>query len=208
MTSAPKSQRVSRNIFGNDRTCADIRAIAHAHGRDQRRIAADKNPFADSRGIFVHAVVVARNCAGADIRAGPHARVAQIGQVHGFDAFAEHALFYFHEISHARVFFQARAIAEMRERTNLRSARKVAGNHHRVRLDEHVVFKHSVRQDAAGANRAACADARLSQQLHARLDARIGADGDFRIDQDRFRHLDGHARIHDGRSFPATIFPA
>jgi len=149
----------------------------------------------------VHAVVVASDGARADVRARADARVAQVRQVHGLDAFAENALLHFHEISHARVFFQARAVAEMRERPDLRPAREVARNHHRVRLDEHVVFEHGVSQHAAGANRAARADARFSQELHARLDARVRADGDFRIDQHRLRHLDRHARIHYGGAF-------
>ena len=74
----------------------------------------------------------------------------------------------------------------------------------RVGLHEHVVFEHGVGQHAAGADRAARADARFSEKLHARLDARVRADDDVGIDQDRLRQFNRHARVHDGGALAAA----
>ena len=63
----------------------------HANRRNQRRIAADENAIADRGRVLRRAVVVAGDRPRADIRISSHRRVAQIGQVHGFRAFAHHA---------------------------------------------------------------------------------------------------------------------
>src|SRR5579862_818056 len=121
LLAARKAQRVGWNVFRDHRAGSDIGAIAHAHGRDERCIAADEDALADGRGILVHPVVVASNCAGADVRAAADVRIAKVGEVHGLYAFAKHALLHFDKVAHARVFLEARSVAEMRERAGLRS---------------------------------------------------------------------------------------
>ena len=67
LAAARDSQSVGRNIFRDRRTRGDVRAIADAHGRHQRGIAADENFVPDGRWIFVKAVVVAGDGAGPDV---------------------------------------------------------------------------------------------------------------------------------------------
>ena len=79
-----EAKGIRRNILGDDRARSDVGAIAHAHGRDERGIAADENALADGRRVLVDAVVVASDGAGADVCAAADARIAQIGEVLGF----------------------------------------------------------------------------------------------------------------------------
>ncbi len=61
----------------------------------------------------MHAVVIASNCARADICFVADFRVAQITQVHRFRAPAQHSFFRFHKISDARSLSQHHAFTEM-----------------------------------------------------------------------------------------------
>ena len=68
LASTRDGERIRRNILGDDRSSGDVRAVANAHRRDQRGIAADKNAAADRGRVLRDAVVIARDRAGADIR--------------------------------------------------------------------------------------------------------------------------------------------
>src|SRR4029077_2168586 len=47
LAAAGDSERVGRHIFGDQGAGADVSAVTDAHRRDERRIAADENSFAD-----------------------------------------------------------------------------------------------------------------------------------------------------------------
>ena len=200
MAAAGDGQRVRGDIFGDCGTGGDIGTVADLHGSHQGRIAAHEDATANGRGIFVHAVVIAGDGAGADIGFAADARVAQIGEVHGLGALSEHALFDFDKIANAGALEQARGVAQMCERSDLRFSRKITRRDHGVRFDEGAIFHDDIAEDAAGADGTARADARFTEQLHAWFDQRIRAHGHIRIDQYGFRHEHTHA---DGHQFGA-----
>ena len=69
LAAASQRQGIGGNIFGDDRTGADVGAIADANRRDQGAIAADEDAAADRGRVLVHAVVIAGDGAGADVGA-------------------------------------------------------------------------------------------------------------------------------------------
>src|SRR3989454_12365725 len=85
---ASDAQGIGGNIFGDGRASGDVGAVAHPNGCDECSVAAHKHTFADCRGVFADAVVVAGDRAGADVGFAADFGVAQVGQVHGFGAFA------------------------------------------------------------------------------------------------------------------------
>src|SRR5262245_55574652 len=87
-------KRVAFDFFRYDAAGADIGAVLDLHGSDEGAIRADENLGADVGEVLVETVVVAGDRAGADIGAGPHARVADIRQVVGFGAVLDHRLFH------------------------------------------------------------------------------------------------------------------
>src|SRR5258708_1612378 len=71
-------QGAGRYVVANRRAAADVSTLADRHRRDQLRVAADEGAVLDHRLILVHAVVVARDGAGADVHVLPDRRVAEI----------------------------------------------------------------------------------------------------------------------------------
>ena len=65
------------------------RAVANLDRRDQHRIRTDLDIIADLGVVFVLAVVIAGDRAGADIGIFADRRVAEIGQMAGFRASSE-----------------------------------------------------------------------------------------------------------------------
>src|SRR5215831_2493833 len=75
LLAARDRKRVLFRRFGDHRAGADIGSIADFHRRHERRIGADESASADVGEVFVEAVVVAGDGAGADVGALAHARV-------------------------------------------------------------------------------------------------------------------------------------
>src|SRR5437879_2511462 len=199
---AGNSQSIRRHVFRDGRTGSDVGAVAHAHRRDQRRIAADEHFAPDRGGMLMKAVVIAGDRAGADIALRSDLGIAEVREVHGFCAFADRALFEFDEIADARASFQVIVWAKPRKWTNDDAVVEPALRHHAMRLDGYIVSKNGVSENAARSNGTTRADSRFAQQLHSRLDDGVFAHGDIRINQDGFRKLNGHARIHQNVAFP------
>src|SRR5690348_1432981 len=118
MATAGDSQRVGGNIFRDGGARGDVGAVADIDGSDERGIAAYEYPLTDTRGILFHAVVVASDGSGADIRIAAYRGVAEIRKMHGLHAFAEDAFFHFHKIADARARTHVSAFAKMGERTD------------------------------------------------------------------------------------------
>src|SRR6185436_6022919 len=78
LPAAAERQRPRRHVTGDHRAGADIGPIADLDRRDQRRVRADEGALANVGAVFAHAVVVAGNGAGPDIRPLTHPRVADI----------------------------------------------------------------------------------------------------------------------------------
>jgi hypothetical protein len=71
-----------------------------------------------------------------------------------------------------------------------------------MRLDGHSIAEKRVGQHTAAANRATRPDLSFSEKLHARLNHRVFARCDLRIDQHRFGQLNGDSRVHQFRALP------
>ena len=68
----------------------DIGAVAESERSDERGVGADEDVIADGGGVFVYAIVVAGDGAGADVRARADDGVAEVGEVVGLGT-AAHA---------------------------------------------------------------------------------------------------------------------
>src|SRR5262245_60750432 len=78
LPAAPEPQRSRRGAAGAYRAGAELGAIADLHRRDQRRVGGDAGSCADVGAMFGHAVIVAGDGAGADVRPRAHPGVADI----------------------------------------------------------------------------------------------------------------------------------
>src|SRR5216684_3390620 len=71
-------ESVGGNVVSDRRSCRHVPAIADAQRRYQRGVAADKHSIADSRGIFVKAIVIAGDGSPAEVGFRANFRVAEI----------------------------------------------------------------------------------------------------------------------------------
>src|SRR5215813_11252816 len=85
-------QRAGRNVLADRGAAADVCALADRDRRHQLRVAADERAVLDRRLVFLLAVVVARDRAGADVHLRADRRVAEIREMPGLRAGAEHGL--------------------------------------------------------------------------------------------------------------------
>src|ERR1019366_10749732 len=72
-------QSASRHILGDARARADKRPLSHADWSHEGGVAAHECPLSDLRAVLVHAVVVAGNYPGPDVRALANLCIAQAG---------------------------------------------------------------------------------------------------------------------------------
>jgi hypothetical protein len=83
LSSPADGQSALRHILCNAGAGADEGLVADGNRRDQGGIAAHEGVFANVRGIFVDAVVVAGNDAGADVGSLADHGIAEVGEVAG-----------------------------------------------------------------------------------------------------------------------------
>src|ERR1700722_7483211 len=181
LPSARDAQRVRRNIFRDRGPRRDVRAVANPHRRHQRAVTPDENPIANPRFVLRHAIVVASDGPRADVRFAPDGRITQISQMPGLRALMHHRIFHFNKISNVRACANIRPRTQSRKRPHVRPVPHTAGIQRRMRPDDYFIVQASVAQHAPRLNRAARPDARLAQQLHARLDHRVRPRAHFRI---------------------------
>ena len=122
-----------RAARGDDRIAADL------HRRYQSAVRSDERVIADLGLIFEIAVIVAGDRARADVRAGSHSDVAQIGQMVRLGSFAEHRFLRFDEIADLRLFAEDRAGAQACERANLAARADDGAFDMAIRADLHIV---------------------------------------------------------------------
>src|SRR5580704_17652992 len=95
LAAASDGKGVGRNIFSNRPAGADVGAISDFRRSHKRGVASDKNATANGGRIFVHAIVIARDRACADVGFASDTRVAEVGKVHGLCALSENGVFDF-----------------------------------------------------------------------------------------------------------------
>src|SRR5690242_1603236 len=116
-----------RHIPRHHRAAAGRGAVADADGRAQQRVAADEGARADLRMVLAHPVVIHRDHAGADVRAGPDRRVADVAEVVHLHVFANGRVLHLAKVADVRAALQPRARPQPAHRPNARS-----GLHHRA----------------------------------------------------------------------------
>src|SRR6185369_2705030 len=85
-----RQRQLARRRIPRDRGAgAGGGVLADAHRRHQHVAGADERAIADHRALLVGPIVIAGDGAGADIDAGPHVAVAQVGEVVGLRALAQ-----------------------------------------------------------------------------------------------------------------------
>ena len=80
-------------------TCRYVRTVLDANRRNERRIAADKHVLADNRRVLLRAIVITRDCSGADIYSGSDGRISEIGEVVRLGAAAKARVFQLDKVS-------------------------------------------------------------------------------------------------------------
>ena len=129
-------ERIGRHVLRDGRSGGDVRARANAHRRDQLRIRSDERAVLDDGLVLVHAVVIARDRAGADVRALADRGVAQIRQMVGLRAASQRRFLELDEIA------DVRAVADVGLRAagarTVRSARR----HPIVRINRDRMIEH------------------------------------------------------------------
>src|SRR3989338_4553485 len=96
-------QRACRDVVAHGRGGGDIDVVPDTDRRDQRGIAADLHPVADGGAVFLEAVVVAGDGAGAYVALAPDGDVAEVGEVIGLAALADGRLLGFDEVAYMDV---------------------------------------------------------------------------------------------------------
>ena len=81
LSAACDRQGPSRNVPRDARPSADIRSVGNRYRRYKRRITTDKDTFANVCAVLVHAIVVAGDDTGANVRIGPNFGVAKIREM-------------------------------------------------------------------------------------------------------------------------------
>src|SRR5437588_11425359 len=196
------TQAIGGNVFGNRGPGSDVGVIADAHGRYENRVATNEHSLADRRGMLLKAIIVARDRSSANIGLGADLRIAEIGKVRHFRAFADDGLFRLHEVANPSAAFDLRARAQARERADGRAIFQATLDNQRMRFDFHVVADIGIHDDASGLYAAADAAFRFAKQLHAGFDHRVFPGGHFRVDKHSLRQLNRHARVHERAAFP------
>src|SRR5579871_5490382 len=120
---ARDGERIRFHLARDHRARADIDAVAHLYGRDQRRVRPDECALADVGEVLVEAVIVAGDRARADIGALAHPRIAEIGEMVRLRALLDPRVLHLDEIADMDVFLDARARPEPCKRPDDRAAR-------------------------------------------------------------------------------------
>src|ERR1700756_3660937 len=87
LAAAGYSKGVGGDTFGDYRAGGDVGAVAEFDGGDEDGVAAYEDAVANCCGMFDEAVVVAGDCAGADVGFAADFGVADVGEMRSLAAF-------------------------------------------------------------------------------------------------------------------------
>ena len=141
-------------------------AVADSERGNQHIAGANAHFVADNGLVFVHAVVVASDGAGADVAAAADLRVAEVGEVVGFAAAADGAVFHFHEVADVHFVGQIGIGAQAGEGADAGAAADAAVFEVREGLDNRVIADDGVFNHAVGADGHVVAELVVAFQHH------------------------------------------
>src|SRR6185312_12926895 len=110
-----------RNIMRDAGSGRDIRALANLHRRNQSCVASYERAIFNDCFVFVLAIIVACDGAGANVNALTDFGVAEIGEVVGFRFFPQPDFFSLNEVAYVRALSNFAPRAQVRERPKYRA---------------------------------------------------------------------------------------
>ena len=203
LPAARDRERVGGHVVGDRGSRGDVRALPHRDGRNELRIAADEDAVFDDCRMLGHAVVVARDRAGADVDVPADRRVAQVGKVIRLRSLPHRRLLQLDERPDARARADRALGSHVRERTHGGAVRHRRLDHDRAIEQHHVVADGRVGEANAGVHVTPLPHPRPTLKLHHRTDRRVRADGHVLIDVRRGRILQRDAGEHQRIVLPA-----
>src|SRR5687767_14438094 len=117
LTGARDAQCAVGHVLRDRGSSGHVGALAHAHGSDELRVAADERPVLDDRLVLLLAVVVAGDGPRADVDVIADGGVAEIRQVIHLRSGAERRLLQFDEVADLGALAHCRRRPEMGERS-------------------------------------------------------------------------------------------
>ena len=118
---AADGQRILRNVVGDAGCRSDVRALANAHRRHQRAVAANENVVVDDGLVLVDAIVIAGDRTSPNVYAGADLRVAQVREMIRLRSLPQLDLFGLNEITDVSTFTDLASWTKMRIRPDNRS---------------------------------------------------------------------------------------
>ena len=100
-------QGIGRNRLGEHGARGRVSSVADFKRRYERRIAPDEGPRADGGPVLFEAIVIAGDCARADVGCRANARIAQVRQVAGLSPRAQFGLLQLDEVADVRALAHA-----------------------------------------------------------------------------------------------------
>ena len=185
-----------RDVVGDHAARSGVGPVADCDRRDEGRVDARLDARADRRAVLADPVVVGGEVAGADVRALPDVRVADVGQVRHLRAGADLGVLDLHERPRLGFAVQVGGGAQVGERPDRGSIVHARAGQVGVQ-DRHAVADLAVDQRAHRADHAVVADPRGAAQLHERLDDGVAPDRHRDVDRRRARVHDRHPAEHE-----------
>src|SRR5688572_13617981 len=146
--------------------------------------------------MLADAVVIAGDCARADVDVVADYSIPKIGMMAGFGALPEHSLFQLDEITDVDRFAQLCIWAKVRERPNRHPGIETAAVDDTEVLHGDAIGEHRVDDANARVYLARLADLRPSLEVHTGMDHRISADHHILVDIRCCRIFDRDAGGH------------
>ena len=174
----------------------NVRAIRQGDRGHECAVAPDEDPRTDDGLVFLLAVVVARNRAGADVGFRADYRVAKIRKVIGFCRLPDARLLQLDEVADMRIAPDLRPGPDVRERSQEGARFDCGIGHHSVVAHTHAIADGRVDDARTGVDLARGADLCRAFEKDTWIDHRVGADDDVGVDVggggiDQ-RHAGGH----------------
>src|SRR6266436_1729107 len=161
------------------RARANVRVVAHRHGRHQLRVAADLHARADRGAMLLEAVVVAGDGPGADVGVRADLAVAEVGEVIRLGPGTEHRLLGLDEVADVDALGESCPRAEACEWTDARIRADLGAVGDAAEEQVHALAERGVDQVGRAVEPAALADTGAATELHVRPDHGVAADGDL-----------------------------
>ena len=181
LAGAGDGEGIGLHIVGDGGPGGNVRALAHVHGGDEVRVAADEGIIVNDGSELPRPVIVDRHGAAAEVDVLAHIAVADVGQVGDLCPVADGGVFDFDKVAAADMIADARAGTDVGERPDGRVAADLGVIDLRG-VDFRPLADLDILQIAVRPDGAAVGDRRRAAQDGAGQNGRARADEDGRLD--------------------------